>query len=779
MSSTDNKCYQKCETLYKDESKINQCKQFCDSNDFLKDVVDDKILNYVFDSDDFKQFMYQSPEKSPEKSSGTKITEHNCYNQCKQQLCDVKDCQECQIIKNKEYKPFLTNTKCNNEIEQIKIRRNSLNEKYKRKCKYFDEESNCNNTFTPLFISESKSNNDIYNLFKKLVSSRSEIRLTTEQKQLINNIIQLKEEIDQLIKNSDQINLKIKKIFESDKIDLNTKLKEIIKILKITLLSIKKEYIPEPNIDIIINDKPDLKQTNLNEILFNIKNILIQKELNKNYKIVNLLLWIVDLYENKNLDFVKYYNFLSDIYIILQGYNEEYKTPIEIIQQILLLPTNEFIKIYDKKPSIENINQEQDSSIKKYNLLEDSKVINYNLSRYNFYNTGTNCFFSAALQLLYNINTFKSYIYDDEKIKEIFELKNSITNISDIMDNLTITGRYNSSFKLNINNIKEKLGIDLSKIKDKNDIKNNKDYNKILNIILIYYIRIIFKHMDKFIETEPEEHKDFRNKIIPFLRTLLKETNDEDKYNKGVCLKQIIISKSESDINTLNIMLKIREEQEDSSEYIIKILDYSNFNQIISSGDCKEKVYNNLISNYVNINRDETELKSGKSNINLDLIAYNSLNPDDENIDIYKLLNITYTETDIDNYKYMYNNVITYTRIKFNIIPNDLIFTINRSSIVGKLYNIVNVNIELNLNNYIINSINKDLKYKIKSIIVHNGDSISGHYYIYVRDKNDTWYKYNDTTSDNKRQPYSKIITDSLITFKNETVFVLHYERID
>ena len=775
MSSTDdNKCYKKCETLYKDESKLKQCKKFCDINDELLKNADDVILNVVFGSDDFIQYMSQSPE-----STGTQMPVCECFNKCKQQLCDNKDCQDCYDIKTKTYDQPLTITTCDKEIEQIKNRRGLLNEKYKRKCKYFDEESNCNNTFKPLFISESKSNNDIYNLFEKLKLDKPEITLTSEQQQLIDNIIKLKEEIDNLIKNHDQINSDIKKIFESDKIDLNTKLKEIIKILKLTLLNIKQEYIPEPNINIIIKDKPDLKQINLNEILLNIKNILIQKELNKNYKIVNLLLWIVDLYENKNLDFVKYYNFLSDIYIILQDYNEEYKTPIEIIQQILLLPTNEFIRINDKKPSIKDINQEQDSSTKEYNLLKDDKLIKYNLSTYSFYNTNTNCFFSSALQLLYNNNTFKSYIYDDEKIKEIFEINNIITNIDNIMNDLTITGRYKSNFNLNISNINNELGIDLSNIKNKDDIKNNKAYNKILNLILIYYIRIIFKHMDKFIKTTATEHEDFQNIIIPFLRTLLKETNDEDKYdnNREVWLKQIKISKNESDINTLNIILNILEQQEDSSEYIIKILEYTNYNQIISGGDCKEIVYNDPELNYININRANTEL--GKSNINLDLFEFISLYPTDENIDIYKLLNITYTETDLSYYLNKYNDVITYSRLKFNIIPNDLLFTINRFSNFGtKLINKVNVNIELDLNNYVINSINKNLKYKIKSIIVHDGSASEGHYYIYVRDKDNIWYEYNDMKHTNNCTQAIDLINDDKYIIITRTAYVLHYEKI-
>ena len=55
--------------------------------------------------------------------------------------------------------------------------------------------------------------------------------------------------------------------------------------------------------------------------------------------------------------------------------------------------------------------------------------------------------------------------------------------------------------------------------------------------------------------------------------------------------------------------------------------------------------------------------------------------------------------------------------------------------------------LELDMTKYISekkNDVNLN-KYKLKSVVVHMGHSEGGHYYAFIKNKNDNWYEYNDT----------------------------------
>lgn len=60
--------------------------------------------------------------------------------------------------------------------------------------------------------------------------------------------------------------------------NLNIIFEKIIKLLKLYILDKKEKYIPEPNIMITNISTDDLK-LNINELLFNIKNSIIEKNL--------------------------------------------------------------------------------------------------------------------------------------------------------------------------------------------------------------------------------------------------------------------------------------------------------------------------------------------------------------------------------------------------------------------------------------------------------------------------------------------------------------------
>ncbi len=76
---------------------------------------------------------------------------------------------------------------------------------------------------------------------------------------------------------------------------------------------------------------------------------------------------------------------------------------------------------------------------------------------------------------------------------------------------------------------------------------------------------------------------------------------------------------------------------------------------------------------------------------------------------------------------------------------------------------------KINLNKYQVLNSNKNNKYKLSSVLIHNGGSIySGHYYCYVRVSRDEWYLFNDHMV--KKVNESEVL--------KQMPYLLFYERI-
>ena len=766
-------CYKTC------MKKINNkslCKQFCDNyktnlNDYDFNTA---LINFISKKEKIEEIKFS----------------YKCYEKCKQILCDNKDCNECQIIKDKNFKQMDTSI-CDKEINDIIKLKYNYNKKYIKRCKYFNNESSCNNNFEQQFIDDIKSNIIIFNIFKE--NKIDPIKLTDEQINLIKQINNLKDELNEYYKD-DELNLKIQEQFNIKTQDLNLLFKNIIKLLKLTLLNIENKYIPIPNYENITDIT--VKQTEISNVFENIKQVIIEKHLNNNYKLISLLLWLIDLYDNDNFNnnsnsLTEYYNFLYDIYIKIVSYDQTISIN-SLIQQTLLSEYNSFIKINDKKPNIDyfTISSEIEETVIKSNVM---------LSSYSFYNMfEKTCFFSCALQFLYYYSSFKSYLYNDEQVKENFDLQKDV-NLNEIeqiiSDNINNVKQDSSTIsitnlQLNLKYIKDKLKFTIQNPKELFTINtedysvkvNDVNFKKITSLIILYIIRKLFNFMDKYISKEYnpidlkssdfENENNIRNKYIPLLRILIKKEYDKlynEEFEKDEYLyKNEISSLKNSTDEELSIFLHINNNQEDSSEYITKILDQTRYNKSIEIYN--ELVYNNKENNYININN----VKSVEQYFDIKLIECINLYGEG-NIDINNLLASYFNGETQNNYRYKYNDVIKYIHLKYEPNINDLRFIINRNKNNGdKLYNEVNINDEIDLKNYMFNlSDTSKTKYKIKSVIIHSGPTPkSGHYIIYVKN-NDEWFEYNDMNRNNKYI----IVNKDQINLSN--VYILHYEKIE
>lgn len=602
-----------------------------------------------------------------------------------------------------------------------------------------------------------------------------------EEQLLFIKINELKNEINQYMKDEHYF----EKIFQKSKItsdNLKSFYKEIIKILQLTLSNIKKEYIPEPIID-IKKIKQEILDKYINDILNNIYYLIIYNKLLINNE--NLYLLLKDIINNKDKieDKIQYYNYLSDIYIIIindNDYNVKIKEILELPYKFdCITQSKNFIHIKQILNSIENNNI---FNKMKYFIQNQEADIDYELSNYNYTNPyGSSCYFVSALQFLYVYPPFKKYIYSFK-----FSNTNILNNIIDNIYNSDKNDTYDLVKKLD--NIYSTLPI--------NELNNFIIYYK--PILMIYIIQQLFKLMKTKRIDKPTEEK-----YIIVLLKLIQIKNDKStklEYQQDdamECIEHIFnITLYENDmklyksisyeLSNKKIINSVSEKINNNYRPILLVIDY-----IISI--MKNKKYTDTdifyaINNYDMLNK---------------FIIDNKIH----HINIMDLLKYLCKENKITDYKY--NNIIPCNKIEkiqfsdskyimFNISNgfNNIIDS-NDPNQNKKINLPIYIDNEINLNQYTIDKYKKTNKYRIKSIIIHNGISYNyGHYYIYVCDNvNDDkckWYEYNNTYKSTSKteiilnyeiennKKYINISTNTQIEqIEENTPYILLYEKIN
>jgi ubiquitin C-terminal hydrolase len=87
-------------------------------------------------------------------------------------------------------------------------------------------------------------------------------------------------------------------------------------------------------------------------------------------------------------------------------------------------------------------------------------------------------------------------------------------------------------------------------------------------------------------------------------------------------------------------------------------------------------------------------------------------------------------------------------QIQFFKLPNILIVTLKRfSNSINKNQCLVDFPVDnMDLSKFVIGYDKDSYKYDLYGICNHRGGVMGGHYYAYVKNKNDIWYEFNDTT---------------------------------
>ena len=132
----------------------------------------------------------------------------------------------------------------------------------------------------------------------------------------------------------------------------------------------------------------------------------------------------------------------------------------------------------------------------------------------------------------------------------------------------------------------------------------------------------------------------------------------------------------------------------------------------------------------------------------------------------------------------------------FKKLPRMLIFVLKRFEFNYDTMTKVKINdyyefpLELDMSKYISEDNNKDPylnKYKLKSVLVHMGKCEEGHYYAYIKTKNEQWYEFNDTQvrpfdiAFLKEEAYGgkEEYSSGQINEKNRSAYLLFYEKIN
>lgn len=125
--------------------------------------------------------------------------------------------------------------------------------------------------------------------------------------------------------------------------------------------------------------------------------------------------------------------------------------------------------------------------------------------------------------------------------------------------------------------------------------------------------------------------------------------------------------------------------------------------------------------------------------------------PQDNNPSLYDCFDL-YTNEEflngIDKYDYNGKKIDAFREIKFWSFPNILVIDLKRFNTNGKKNNkLVTFPLEdLTLVKYCVGYNKESYVYDLFGICNHSGGTLGGHYTSYIKNRNDNWYHYNDTS---------------------------------
>ena len=111
-------------------------------------------------------------------------------------------------------------------------------------------------------------------------------------------------------------------------------------------------------------------------------------------------------------------------------------------------------------------------------------------------------------------------------------------------------------------------------------------------------------------------------------------------------------------------------------------------------------------------------------------------------------------------------------QIQFWSFPNILAIDLKRFNSNSFQKNQIYVNFplkDLDLSKYVIGYKSKDYKYDLYGVCNHSGGTLGGHYTAFVKNANDKWYEFNDTS-------VSEISEEKVVSAK---AYVLFYRKIN
>jgi hypothetical protein len=108
--------------------------------------------------------------------------------------------------------------------------------------------------------------------------------------------------------------------------------------------------------------------------------------------------------------------------------------------------------------------------------------------------------------------------------------------------------------------------------------------------------------------------------------------------------------------------------------------------------------------------------------------------------------------------------------IFINLVPRILVIHLKRfDNFQRKIKKFIKYENEINLNKFLFENKEENYRYRLFSVLVHDGFSInSGHYYSYVKNSNDIWYCMNDSH-------VSRVNEKEIF---QQSPYILFYERI-
>lgn len=387
--------------------------------------------------------------------------------------------------------------------------------------------------------------------------------------------------------------------------------------------------------------------------------------------------------------------------------------------------------------------------------------------------------------------------HNDKKRKYLESIKNKNTNELLKKENETHIQFTKNNYQ--VNNTREKSYNNLNS-NIKNRLIFNEKYEKSLegfpNIgntcYMNSFLQIII-HIPKFISTLKKNEKIFSNNSL--IKNLIEIAERPSKENLKNLKKKI--GSIDKDYSSY--------EQEDSQEFGVKLI-----NSLIN-----EEIDNNLFEKwskpkYTNKSRNERMLKKKlesleefledpeldfqnetfiqktfqfyESDFKLNKLRQIKMVNFNLEIDNQLSLDLNYRErNDILPLKELLINKYVKTTRKLFKLPQIFIITILRAVIGNNMLNdsAIQFDDELNLEDFMDNDFGdykEPTEYSLFAINMSSGESRnSGHYYSYIKIKND-WYCFNDRTV-SKNTPYFKKEDDKGIFYESQEVYGLFYIR--